>query len=198
MRRVRCAQSKTNMRSIKQQIAVNGDFQKLPKHQIFIGVKIVPFKGTDRRFLRRFQYTALHVATGLRVLWIYPSLTSANAARFLVRAQSFYSKLGVDVESVCTGNLFIFRNGAFSRQCRELEIAHLLDQQTSPNDLVEICHRIDDAEFYRFLKLEHLDDRALLAKLQIWQYRYNCHRFIPHCRTESASTLWPLQRHGCG
>jgi hypothetical protein len=186
------------MRSIKQLIAVNGDFLKLPKHQIFIGVKIVPFKGTDRRFLRRFQFTALHVATGLRALWIYPNLTSDNAARFFVRAQSFYSKLGVEVESVCTANLFIFRNGAFSRQCSKLEVAHLVDQETSTNNLVEICHRIDDNEFYRFLELERLDDRALLAKLQIWQYRYNCHRFIPHCRMESASTQWPLQRHVCG
>lgn len=173
------------MLRIKQKIAAYRALPIRPGDRVQIGVKIVPFKGSDYRFLRRYQFTAIDVATRLRFLRIYPNLTSANAARFLKKAKTFFSKLGITVVCVHTGNLFIFRNSPFSKQCRNLGIMLLMCQLTGPNDLAEKSHGIDDVEFYRLLDLGRLDDKAVLAKLQVWQYRFNCLRQNSDCNHET-------------
>ncbi|MBF0169213.1 MAG: DDE-type integrase/transposase/recombinase [Alphaproteobacteria bacterium] len=167
--------------------AANQNFPKHPGRQVQIGVKLVPFKATDRRFLCRYQFTAIDIATRLRFLWIYPNLNPANAAKFLKKANSFFSALGIVVQCTCTDNLFIFRGNNFSGQCRKLGIAHCKNRCGSfwQNHIIENCHRMDDEEFYRHAHLERLTDKALMAKLQIWQYRYNCMRPQTACKGET-------------
>ncbi|MDK9719654.1 MAG: DDE-type integrase/transposase/recombinase [Rhodospirillales bacterium] len=191
-------------RGLKKDISKGRFFAPYPGFQVQIDTKSVPDPGIDHRSAMRHQYTAIDACTRLRFLWLYRNVSSPNAVRFLKKALTFFAELGISVQSVRTDNHAIFTNERFrksrtlrhihpfTRICRKSGIAHLLSQFGTPrhNCFVERSHRIDDEEFYRLLDLRHLDDKALLAKLQVWQYRYNCMRLHSGCNYET-----PLKRY---
>lgn len=182
-------------RGPKKEISKRRFYAPYPGYQVQVDTKAVPDEGTDLRSARRHQYTAIDAASRLRFLWLYPNISQWHAVDFLGKALSFFTEIGISVESVRTDNHAIFTNERFresrmlwhvhpfTRLCRKQGITHWLSQFGTPrhNCFVERSHRIDDEEFYRHLDLRSMNDRALLAELQQWQHRYNCLRLHSGC-----------------
>ncbi|MBF0268670.1 MAG: hypothetical protein HQL44_08760 [Alphaproteobacteria bacterium] len=189
------------MQHTKQSLAAHAPY---PGFQLHIDIMAVPDESKHLIRPQRYQITAIDIATQIRFLGLCRSLTATSAVRFLRKALSFFAKLGICVQSVRTPNHAMFlktdlRRGKkvchlhpFTRFCRKRGIIHVLNRHDLRwhNCFVEQSRQIDEEEFYRFWNPGRLSDKALAAKLQIWQYRYNCFRLHPCCNYEP-----PLKRY---
>lgn len=111
------------------------------------------FKGKRGEKVRRFQFTAIDDATGVRALKVYEKHTQANAIDFV---NHIIAKFHWHVEDLGNRHAYIRR-----------ATLHL-------NGKVERSHRSDQQEFYQLLSYK--GDVDLEARLGEWEAFYNFHR----------------------
>lgn len=122
-----------------------------------------------------FQFTAIDVLTKRRVLRVYPSQSSRNAARFL---EECFASFPYPVEAVQTDNGAPFQK-EFERACCAKGITHYFIHPRTPkeNTYVERSHESDEYEFYRQGNASSLLP-VMRRKILAWEETWN--RFRPH------------------
>lgn len=171
-----------------------------PGYRIQVGTKVVPDDLPDLRSGERYQFTAVDIASKLRFLAIYDSLSNYNSIRFLKDVLEFFGEVGIRVECIQTDNHGTFTNlyaGGNKKADHELlrvhpvtqflldrGITHKLSRPGTPqhNGFVERSHRTDGEEFYRLVDLTRLDDGQLQVEVKRWQFEYNYLRLHSSCR----------------
>lgn len=148
--------------------------KQVPGHHIQVEVKFLDFVAPAGRRVRRFQYTAIDDATGVRALKIYHYHTQQNAIDFL---DYVVSKFPFRIKTVRADNGHEFQ-AKFHWHVEDLGMRHVYIKPRTPrlNGKVERSHGTDQREFYRLLTYK--DDVDLQAKLSEWEAFYNYHR--PH------------------
>lgn len=171
-----------------------------PGYRIQIDTKTVPDAGIDLRTNKaRYQFTAIDIATKIRLCLIYKELSNGNSINFLLKALGFFQEIGIKVECVQTDNHTTFTNlyaggskkeghellriHPFTKICLKKGIEHKLSKPGTPkhNCFVERSHRTDEEEFYRLLDLQSLDDQKLSLELNKWIFNYNFNRIHSSC-----------------
>lgn len=146
-----------------------------PGQRLQIDVKFLNrIPGTRKRY---YQYTAIDDCTRIRVLKIYDRCNQATSIEFFDHTQQ---QLPFPIRCVQTDNGAEFQSH-FNWHLRDKGITHVYIKPACPrlNGKVERSHRVDNEEFYQFLKdkpPENLLDYN--SKLQEWENYYNYHR--PH------------------
>lgn len=134
---------------------------------------------------RLFQFTAIDSVTKLRVLRMFPTNSSHNAALFL---REMIKAFPFKVVNIQTDNGSEFK-GVFSKDCGQLKIKHYFSFPASPeqNGIVERSHRTDEEEFYQQGNCgDNLDEQRELLKR--WEHTYNHKR--PH---QALGYLTPIE-----
>lgn len=169
-----------------------------PGYRLQVDTKAVP-NGGDKRRTDRHQFTAIDIASKIRFLAIYDSLSNYNSILFVSDALAFYADIGIPVECVQTDNHATFTNlylGGNKKGDHELMrvhpltqylldqgIGHKLSRPATPqhNGFVERSHRTDEEEFYRLVDVVSLDDDQLQTAMKRWQDEYNYLRLHSSC-----------------
>ena len=148
--------------------------KQVPGHHIQVDVKFLNFNSTDRKKVKRFQYTAVDDATRIRALKIYRRHTQKNAIDFI---NYVIDKFPFRIHTVRTDNGHEFQ-AKFHWHIEDLGIRHIYIKPRSPNlnGKAERSHSTDEREFYQFLT--YTDDVDLNEKLAEWERFYNFDR--PH------------------
>lgn len=130
-----------------------------------------------------YQFTAIDVLGKIRVLRIYPSLTSRNGARFL---QECIDSFDFETKNIQTDNGSEFL-GEFDRLCKQLNIPHyfILPRHPKQNTYVETSHSADEKEFYKQGNVSPLLE-VMQKRIIEWQNTWN--KIRPH---ESLNYLTP-------
>lgn len=156
-----------------------------PGYRLQVDTKAVP-NGSDKRRTDRYQFTAIDIASKVRFLSVYDSLSNYNSIRFVREALDFYSDIGIQIECVQTDNHSTFTNiylGGNKKADHELlrvhpltkyllgrGVEHKLSRPATPqhNGFVERSHRTDEEEFYRLVDVVKLDDDQLQVAMKRW------------------------------
>ena len=144
----------------------------LPGGKVQIDVKFVKLIDEfafrlGRAYRWVYQYTAIDVATGIKLKLIYESHDSQSSIDFLTKVRFFYP---FPIQVIQTDNGFEFtwrlhpeitKTHPFTLQCRLFGYEHYLIPPAYPraNSHVERTHRIDEEEVYRgrtFTSLKYL------------------------------------------
>jgi hypothetical protein len=154
----------------------------LPGEKVQIDVKYV--KLTDamaerlgKKYRWVYQYTALDVATGIKLKMIYESRDPDASIDFLTKVRLFYP---FQIKIIQTDNGFEFtwrlhstttKTHPFTLQCRLFNYEHYLIPPAYPraNSHVERTHRIDEEEVYRGRTFTSLNK---LHKINLKTLRY--------------------------
>lgn len=171
-----------------------------PGYRVQVDTKVVPDDLPDRRSGERYQFTAIDIASKLRFLAIYDSLSNYNSMHFVREVLAFFGDVGIEVECIQTDNHSTFTNiylGGGKKADHELlrvhpltqylldrDIEHKLSRPGTPqhNGFVERSHRTDGEEFYRLVDLSVMDDGKLRDELKRWQFEYNYLRLHSSCQ----------------
>ena len=171
-----------------------------PGYRLQVDTKAVPDTGIDLRSPDRYQFTAIDIASKIRFLALYDSLSNYNSIMFVRDALEFFRDIGIIVECVQTDNHATFTNlylGGNKRADHELQrvhplthfllnqnIEHKLSRPGTPqhNDFVERSHRTDGEEFYRLVNLGSYDNETLRLEMKRWQFDYNYLRLHSSCQ----------------
>jgi transposase InsO family protein len=169
-----------------------------PGYRLQVDTKAVP-NGADKRRTERYQFTAIDIASRIRFLSIYDSLSNYNSILFVREALAFYEDIGIRIECVQTDNHSTFTNlyaGGTKKGDHELRrihpltqylidqgIEHKLSRPATPqhNAFVERSHRTDEEEFYRIVDVVRLDNDQLHLAMKRWQDQYNYLRLHSSC-----------------
>ena len=174
-----------------------------PGYRVQIDTKVVPDEGYDLRMEgSRHQYTAIDIATKIRLCLIYDELSNINAMNFLERVLEFFKDISIKAECVQTDNHAIFTNiynggnkknnhellrvHPFTLECLKRGIEHKLSSPGRPqqNCFVERSHRTDEEEFYRHLDLSKLNNQQLQIEISKWNFNYNFNRLHSSCQNK--------------
>ena len=130
-----------------------------------------------------FQFTAIDVLTKRRVLRVYPTQSSRNAARFLGECLASFP---YPIRAVQTDNGAPFQK-EFERACHAASLAHYFIHPRTPkeNTYVERSHGSDEKEFYQQGNVSSLLP-VMQRKMRVWENTWNHIR--PH---ESLGQLTP-------
>lgn len=122
-----------------------------------------------------YQFTAIDVLGKRRVLRVYPSQSSRNAALFLKECVASFP---YRIEAVQTDNGAPFLK-EFEKLCRALHIVHYFIHPHTPkeNTYVERSHESDEYEFYQQGNVS-LILPVMQAKVREWENVWNS--FRPH------------------
>lgn len=167
--------------ALNPKLRAKGTKYKYPGSHVEVDTKHV-YHVPGRRYI---QFTAIDSVTKLRVLRMFSTNTSGNAANFL---QELVKTFPFKVVNIQTDNGSEFK-GAFSKNCQRLKIRQCFSFPSSPeqNALVERSHRTDDEEFYLQGNCgDSIDEQRELLKQ--WEYTYNFKR--PH---QSLGYLTPME-----
>ena len=139
--------------------------EHVPGHHIQMDVKFLTFKGKQGPKVRRFQFTAIDDATGVRALMVYEKHTQANAIEFV---DHVIDKFPFRIKEIRTDNGHEFQ-ATFHWHIEDLGIRHAYIKCTSPqlDGKVERTHRSDQQEVYQLLSYK--GDVDLETKLQEWE-----------------------------
>lgn len=134
----------------------------LPGEKIQVDLKYVRLvdelaKRLGKKYRWVYQYTAIDVATGIKLKMIYEDRDAQAGVDFLTRVRLFYP---FPIEVIQTDNGFEFtwrlhpeitKTHPFTLQCRLYGYEHYLIPPAYPraNSHVERTHRIDEEEVYR-------------------------------------------------
>lgn len=169
-----------------------------PGYRIQVDTKAVP-RGGDKRSTDVYQFTAIDIASKIRFLDTYDSLSNHHSISFVRDALTFYEELGIQVECVQTDNHGTFTNmyiGGTKKAEYELlrvhpltlflldrGIEHKLSRPGTPqhNGFVERSHRTDEEDFYAYTKTATLDLGSLGRAMKVWQDEYNTQRLHSSC-----------------
>lgn len=178
-----------------------------PGYRLQVDTKAVP-NGTDKRKAERYQFTAIDIASRIRFLAIYDSLSNYDSLLFVRDALAFFSDIGIHIECVQTDNHATFTNiylGGNKKADHELlrlhpltqylldqGVEHKLSRPATPqhNGFVERSHRTDEEEFYRIVDVVSLDNDALQVAMKRWQDEYNYLRLHSSCKNQT-----PMQNY---
>lgn len=170
-----------------------------PGYRIQVDTKVVPDDLPDLRSGERYQFTAIDIASKIRFLAIYDSLSNYNSIHFMKEVLAFFGDVGIEVECIQTDNHGTFTNlymGGNKKADHELlrvhpvtqylldrGIEHKLSRPATPqhNGFVERSHRTDGEEFYRLVDLNRLDLDQLQIEVKRWQFEYNYLRLHSSC-----------------
>jgi hypothetical protein len=177
-----------------------------PGYRLQVDTKAIN-DGGDKRSTNRYQYTAIDIASKIRYLALYDSLSNYNTICFVREALAFYEDVGIHVECVQTDNHSTFINlylggnkkaehellrvHPFTQYLVDRGIEHKLSRPGTPqhNGFVERSHRTDEEDFYKVVSVQTLDMEHLAASLKAWQDEYNTQRLHSSC-----DYLPPLER----
>jgi hypothetical protein len=170
-----------------------------PGYRVQIDTKVVPDDLPDLRSGERYQFTAIDIASKIRFLAIYDSLSNYNSIHFMKDVLEFFDEVGIAVECIQTDNHGTFTNlylGGNKKADHEFlrvhpvteyllsrGIEHKLSRPATPqhNGFVERSHRTDGEEFYRLVDLSRLDAEKLQLEIKRWQFEYNYLRLHSSC-----------------
>ena len=112
-------------------------------------VKFLIFKDKLGNKVRRFQYTAIDVATRIRALKVYEKHNQAYAIDFI---NYVIDKFPFRIKMLRTDNGHEFQS-KFHWHCEDLGMQHVYIKPASPNlnGKVERSHLTDKREFYQLL-----------------------------------------------
>lgn len=132
-----------------------------------------------------FQFTAIDVLSKRRVLRVYPSQSSRNAARFL---EECLSSFPYPIEAIQTDNGAPFQK-EFERACKARSITQYFIHPHTPkeNTYVERSHGADEREFYQQGNISPLL-HVMQRKIRAWEEIWNTVR--PH---ESLGQMTPVE-----
>ena len=169
-----------------------------PGYRVQVDTKAIP-RGGDKRSTDAYQFTAIDIATKIRFLETYDSLSNNHSISFVRNALAFYEELGIQVECVQTDNHGTFTNlylGGNKKAQHELQrvhpltqyllgrgIEHKLSRPGTPqhNGFVERSHRTDEEDFYSVIDVSVLDLGSLGRAMKAWQDEYNTQRLHSSC-----------------
>lgn len=169
-----------------------------PGYRLQVDTKAVD-DGGDKRSTNRYQFTAIDIASKIRYLAVYDSLSNYHSICFLKEALDFYKSIGIHVECVQTDNHSTFTNlylGGNKKADHALQrvhpvtqfllgqsIEHKLSRPGTPqhNGFVERSHRTDEEDFYSVTPARELDLESLRAAMKAWQDEYNTQRLHSSC-----------------
>jgi len=148
--------------------------KQVPGHHVQVDVKFLTVKRKRGAAVRRYQYTAIDDAAGVRALTIYKRHTQAKAINFI---DYVVEKFPFRIQTIRTDR---------GREFQALFHWHVADNGMKPvyikprtpqlNGKFERSHRTDKDEFYQLLTYK--DDVDHAKKLAIWERFYNNDR--PH------------------
>lgn len=156
-----------------------------PGERVQIDVKVVPRSCIVRaeEGERYYQYTAIDEKTRVRYMRGYQEQTTHSSADFLTRANAYFRRLGVKIETVQTDNGTEFTNRListkqesetlFEAKAKELgiKIKHIKPYTPRHNGKVERSHRNDQERFYNFHTFYNFADFG--RQLAAYQSRSN-------------------------
>jgi transposase len=169
-----------------------------PGYRLQVDTKAID-DGGDKRSTNRYQFTAIDIATKIRYLTAYDSLSNYNSICFVREALAFYEDIGIHVECVQTDNHSTFTNlylggnkkanhalqrvHPFTQFLIDQDIEHKLSRPGTPqhNGFVERSHRTDEEDFYKVASVQMLDMHNLEVALKAWQDEYNTQRLHSSC-----------------
>lgn len=178
-----------------------------PGYRLQVDTKAVP-RGGDKRSTDAYQFTAIDIASKIRFLDTYDSLSNAHSIAFVRDALEYFGSLGIQTECVQTDNhstftnLYIGGNGKADHELRRIHpltlflldqgIEHKLSRPGTPqhNGFVERSHRTDEEDFYAHTKTATLDFVSLGKAVKDWQDEYNTQRLHSSC-----GYLPPMERY---
>lgn len=134
----------------------------------------------DTKFLegrRRYQYTAIDVATKWRYLRAYRKIGAASTVDFLENLLTRASEKGINTQRIQTDNGSEFQAGPL-KYLKEHNINHQYTWIHTPdqNGCVERSHKTDDDEFYHLVETRDLTLEELNEALEKWTAYYNTGR----------------------
>lgn len=154
----------------------------LPGEKVQIDVKYVKLcdqkaEKMHQRYRWVYQYTALDVATGIKLKMIYEDHDGRSGVDFLAKVRLFYP---FPIKLIQTDNGFEFtwrlhpeitKTHPFTLQCKLYGYQHRMIPPAYPraNSHVERTHRIDQEEVYQQKRFESLDE---LNKLNLKTLKY--------------------------
>lgn len=169
-----------------------------PGYRLQVDTKAIP-RGGDKRSTDRHQFTAIDIASKIRFLDTYDSLSNSHSISFVKDALEFFAGLGIQIECVQTDNhstftnLYIGGNGKADHELRRIHpltlfldgrgIEHKLSRPGTPqhNGFVERSHRTDEEDFYAATDVAALDTSSLTGAMKAWQDEYNTQRLHSSC-----------------
>ena len=173
-----------------------------PGYRLQVDTKAIP-NGGDKRKADRYQFTAIDIASKIRFLAVYDSLSNYNSIVFVREALAFYADIGITVGCVQTDNHGTFTNlyqGGRHKADHELRrvhpltqflldqgIEHKLSRPATPqhNGFVERSHRTDEEEFYHIVDVVELDNDQLQIAMKRWQNEHNHLRLHSSCNYQA-------------
>jgi transposase len=174
-------------------------YNPYPGYRLQVDTKAVEDGGKDKRSTTRYQFTAIDIATRIRYLALYDSLSNYNSICFVKDALAFFEELDIHVECVQTDNHSTFTNlyiGGNKKNKHDLlrphplteylesrGIEHKLSRPGTPrhNGFVERSHRTDEEDFYGWINAADLARGDLEAAVKAWQNEYNNQRLHSSC-----------------
>jgi len=134
----------------------------------------------DTKYLegrRRFQYTAIDVASKWRFMRVYPKLKQEATIDFLGRLIQKARDKGIIMQRIQTDNGLEFQSEVL-RFLEKRQIKHQYTWIHTPdqNGVVERSHRTDDEEFYQLIDTRYLTLDELNLKIEEWTAYYNTKR----------------------
>lgn len=134
----------------------------------------------DTKYLegrRRFQYTAIDVASRWRYLRAYPKLKGEHTVDFLSRLIEKAKEKEIRIQRIQTDNGLEFQK-EMQKYLQNQKIIHQYTWIHTPdqNGVVERSHRTDDEEFYHLIETRTLSLEELNTKLEEWTEYYNTKR----------------------
>jgi transposase InsO family protein len=169
-----------------------------PGYRLQVDTKAVP-RGGDKRSTDIYQFTAIDIASKVRFLDTYDSLSNSNSIAFARDALAFFEGLGIHIECVQTDNhstftnLYLGGNGKADHELRRVHpltqfllsqgIEHKLSRPGTPehNGFVERSHRTDEEDFYIHTPTPTMDPDDLRSAIKDWQDEYNTQRLHSSC-----------------
>jgi hypothetical protein len=181
-----------------------------PGYRLQVDTKAIP-RGGDKRSTDRHQFTAIDIASKIRFLDTYDSLSNSHSIAFVRDALEFFGRIGIQTECVQTDNhstftnLYIGGNGKADHELRRIHpltlflegrgIEHKLSRPGTPqhNGFVERSHRTDEEDFYAVTNVATLDTNSLTGAMKAWQDEYNTQRLH-----SSRNYLPPMEHYLAG
>ena len=144
----------------------------VPGHHVQVDVKFLRLIDKAGKAVKRYQYTAIDDATGIRALQIFSKHNQACAIQFM---DYVIQKFPFRINTVRTNRGHEFQ-ARFHWHVEDLGIQHVYIKPRTPqlNGKVERSHRTDETEFYQLLT--YTDDVDLNTKLAAWENFYNYDR----------------------
>lgn len=134
----------------------------------------------DTKYLegrKRFQYTAIDVASKWRFLRAYSKLEQNSTIDFMQKLLLKSASKGILIQRIQTDNGLEFQKEmlAFLKE-NGIEHQYIWIHTPDQNGVVERSHRTDDEEFYHLIEIHHLTLDELNTKLEGWTEYYNTKR----------------------